>query len=95
MQAVVAERQRSHPGNVAKPEDAVKMREKRAAARRFPFQSVAEIQAIDRNQQQIHFAGEMLRSRFANLVCGRKMNIAVGKIDGSSLENAFFLGFPP
>ena len=66
-----------------------------AAARLFPLQAVGEEIGIDRDQQQIGFAAEMLGGGLARLGRGRKMDEAVGEIDRRTGKDAGRLGFLP
>src|SRR5215216_4159878 len=86
--AVWTERQRLHPVHRRHGKLAIEMREQSSAARRFPSQPVAQPAGVDRHQNEIAFAGEVLRRRFGNLGCGGKMNEAVATIGRASAEGA-------
>jgi hypothetical protein len=83
----------SHDGSQI--EIAIKMRKQRTAARRFPFQSVAELCAVDADQQQAALTREMLLCGFDDLSCGRKMNEAAAAIDLGAAKYPNALSRPP
>ena len=65
--AVGRERKICDPANGVEPQRRVEMREQGAAAGDFPFQSRAEPLRIDRDEQKVRLAGEMLRRRLPDL----------------------------
>ena len=95
MAAVGAEGQGLHARNGRQLEIAIKVRKQRAAARRLPFQSVAEFCAVDAHQQQTVLASEMLPSGFDDLIGAREMNEAVAAIDFGAVKDSSALSRPP
>src|SRR5215469_7775542 len=71
------------------------MREERATARDLPFESGTELFRIDRDQNEIALAGEVLRRGLGRLRTGREMDKAVLHIDAGAAENPGALGFGP
>src|SRR5262249_8284574 len=71
------------------------MREKTAAARHLPLERGAERTGIDRDQQQILQAGEMLGCGGTHLRSGGEMNEAITGIDASTTEDPLMLRLPP
>src|SRR5689334_8784162 len=90
--AVGAKRQRNHVDCVLHVERGVKMREQRAAARRLPLQNAAECVALDRDENKVRLAGEMLRRGFLDLLGGGEMDVAVLQVDRCAAEDAFRFG---
>src|ERR1019366_3979286 len=93
--AVGAERQRFDAADGGKVQLAIKMREQRAAARRFPFQFVAELCRIDVHQHEVVLTGEMLGRGRSRLRGAGKMNEAVAQIYLRAAERTAALGFAP
>jgi hypothetical protein len=60
---------------------AVEVREQRAAARRLPFEVLAQHRGIDTHEQEIALSGEMLFRGLNRLRCGREMDEAVVAIN--------------
>ena len=79
--SVGTERQRLHPRHRGKRQVAIKMWKQRAAARGLPFQPLAQAGGIDRDQQQIALAGEVLGGGLVGLFGGGEMDEAVAEID--------------
>jgi hypothetical protein len=73
----------------------VKMGEKRAAARRFPFQGGSQPLSRNAEQYQPSLAGAMLGSAFDDLGSRREMDEAVGRILGRAGIAAGELGCRP
>jgi len=71
------------------------MREKRATARRLPFERLTERRHLDRDQKQALSPRKMARGRFRRLSGGREMDEAVVEIDRGADVAAFGLGGDP
>src|SRR5262245_17383145 len=71
------------------------MRKQITAARKLPFQRIAQRIGVDRNQLQILSPGKMLRRGLADLRGGGEMDEAVARIDGSAAEHAGTLRLAP
>ena len=67
MAAVAPDPQRPRPEHGGKRQRSVEMREKVPAARRLPFQRVAEPSRVGRDEQQIVHAGKMSRGGLRDL----------------------------
>src|SRR3989344_2504530 len=67
----------------------VDMREERAAARRFPADSVAEAGEVHLGDHQTGLAREIFGDRLFELLGGRQVDIAVGDIHRGAAEHAF------
>src|ERR1700704_3608179 len=59
---------------------AIEMRKQRAAARRLPFQRVAQRIGIDRDQHQIALTGKPFRRGFGGLLGGGEMDETIFRI---------------
>jgi 5'-nucleotidase/UDP-sugar diphosphatase len=64
---------------------AVKMRKQLIAARHLPFQRGTQRLGLDRKQHQIARVGEMLGCGLFSLGRCRKVNVAIGQINGGSI----------
>ena len=95
MAAIGRKRQRVDTNHRGKLQLPIKMRKQRAAARRLPFQSVAQAGGVDAQQHKIALAGEMFRRGFGRLFGAGEMDEAVLHVDGRATEHAAALGFAP
>src|SRR5215510_1677951 len=89
------EGKRPCPQHGSERQFAVKMRKQITAARRLPFQRIAERIGVDRNQHQILSPGKIPRRGLADLSGGGEMDEAVARIDGSAAEHAGTLRLAP
>src|SRR5438105_4119009 len=81
------ERQRLYPSHRGERQVAVKMRKQFASARNLPSQRFGERVRVDRDQQQILDAGEILGRGRADLRGGGEMDEAVTHIDRRTSEH--------
>jgi len=89
------QRQRIDPQNRLHVEFAIEMRKQRAAARRLPFQLVAERVGVDRDQHQVALPGKPFRRGFGSLLGGGEMDEAVLMVSRRAAIAAFAFGFAP
>src|SRR2546423_1450536 len=89
------ERQWLYPSHRGERQIAVKMRKQITAARSLPSQRFAERVRVDRDQQQILDAGEILGRGRADLRGGGEMDEAVAHIDRRTAEHTLTLGLTP
>jgi hypothetical protein len=95
MPAGLVERQGIDPQHGLERKFAVQMGEQRAAARRLPFQLVAERVGIDRDQRQVALAGEPFRRGLRGLLRGREVDEPVRPVDGRAAIAALALRLAP
>ena len=95
MAAARTQGQGFHVRNGSQIEIAIKVWKKRTAAGRFPLQRVAELCAVDADQQQVALACEMLAGGFDDLGSARKMNEAIAEIDFRAAKHSNTLSRPP
>src|SRR5262249_60223085 len=70
-------------------------RKKGAAARRPPWEGRPERRRLDRNQQEVVLAGEMLCGGFAHLLGSGEVDVAVGAVDRGAAKDAVAPGLLP
>jgi hypothetical protein len=95
VQTIIPQRQRINPQYSRGQKRAVKMGEKLAAARRFPFQGIATGPRFHGQQQQACLAGAMAGGTFRQLGCGGKMDEAIRLILGGAIIATGSLGCLP
>jgi hypothetical protein len=71
------------------------MREQRAAAGYFPFYRITQRGQIDLGNYQPALSGKMLIERALQLISGGQVDIAIGKIDRRTVEDAIGLKLRP
>src|SRR6202521_2232248 len=79
----------------SKLQGAVEVREKRAAARGFPFQPLAEHGGVYADQQKIALTREILCRCRSHLFGGREMYEAIAAVDRGACVDAGALGIVP
>ena len=95
MDTVGIERESLDPSDGVETQRGVEVGEQSPATGDFPFQRRAECFRVDRNEQKVGLAGEVLRGRFGDLRARGEMDEAVGAIDGRALEQASGFGLAP
>src|SRR3977135_1036079 len=90
-----AERQRPDPCHRGERQGAIEVGEQRAPARRLPFERRPERRRLDRDQDEFLLVGEMPDGGLAELVGGRKMDVAVGTVDRRAAEGPVAFGLLP
>ncbi len=71
------------------------MRKQIPTARGFITQRIAQRVGIDCDQQQIVLSGKMPCCRFKNLLGGRKVEVPILDIDGSSVKRSGVFSLTP
>ncbi len=95
MRSVGIEREILDPADGVEPQWRIEMREQSPATGDFPFEGRAECFRLDRHEQKVGSAGEVFGGRLPDLRGRRKMDEAVGAIDGRSVEQARDFGLAP
>lgn len=88
MQAIGAKRQRRDPEGAGRIKAGIEMGEESTAPGGLPLHILSKGLAVEGGQQQVTLPGEMLRSRLPHLRGGGEMDVAIGNIDGSTIEAA-------
>src|SRR5712675_745595 len=95
MMPIGAERQRPGPCHRGERQVAIEVGKQGAAARRLPFERWPQRRQLDRDQDEFLLAGEMPGGGLAELVGGRKMDVAVGAVDRRAAEGRVAFGLLP
>src|SRR5262249_52597235 len=83
------------PAHGAERQRAIEVREEGTAAGGFPFKPGAKGVGVDRDDNEVALAREMLRGGLRDLIGGGEMDVAVGEIDRRAGKFACTFGRAP